>query len=173
MRSGYEHWRWDPILPQKEMPLQVREPPHWLVELPDDGLKTLLDEIYSAFRSGLLGLSVMGTRAVLDRAMQLLGADAADGFARKLMYLESQGKISSRQREDLFVLTDAGSAASHRGWRPEHEDMNIILDVTEDLLKREFTHPPAMARLKSRVPPKPTSVVRLDSRRPRKPPGAS
>jgi hypothetical protein len=168
--SSFEYWRRDPVLPEKGAP-QAREPPHWLVELPNDTLKTLLDETYSALKSGLLALSAMGARAVLDSTMQLLGATPTDGFARKLSHLESQGKISPQQKADLVVLTDAGSAASHRGWRPEPEDMNTILDVIEDLLKREFTRPKAIVRLKGRIPPKPTPVVRLDSRRPGRSPG--
>ena len=57
--SKFRHWRWEPILPEKRAP-QRRERPSWLVDLRDKTLKSLLDETYSALKSGLLALSAMG-----------------------------------------------------------------------------------------------------------------
>ena len=92
-----------------------REPPRWLVEINDGIIRDLIKEVYDALNANLRSIAAMGVRAVLDRTFELAGADAEHGFAQKLASLESQGVISTSEKELLLIITDAGSAAAHRG----------------------------------------------------------
>ncbi len=100
-------------------------------------------------------LAAIGARTVLDHAMVLVGANEADTFADKLKVLQSAGTISSEEKENLVVLTDAGSAATHRGWRPTTEQLATIFDGTEAFLHRAFVLKPAVKAMKASVPPRP------------------
>jgi hypothetical protein len=47
---------------------------------------------------------------------------------------------------------DAGSAAAHRGWRPNHEELNTMIDVVESFLHRSFIVGDGIKKLKAAVP---------------------
>ena len=53
-------------------------------------------------------------------------------------------------------MTDAGSAASHRGWRPEFDDLDTILEAAEAVLYRIDVQPAVAARLRAQVPARPS-----------------
>ena len=53
------------------------------------------------------------------------------------------------------MLVDGGSAAAHRGWRPEPEELNTMIDMVESFLYRSFIVGDGIAKLKAAVPPKP------------------
>lgn len=63
---------------------------------------------------------------MLDKTFELAGADPNHGFAQKLTALEEQTVIAANEKELLLIMTDAGSAAAHRGWKPEPEDLDSI-----------------------------------------------
>jgi Domain of unknown function (DUF4145) len=109
-----------------------RKPPVWLVYIQDQVLRGLLEEVYEAMDADLRSIAAMGIRAALDRTFELAGADPAHGFAQKLAALKEQNVIGAEERELLLIMTDAGSAASHRGWKPEPEELDSILAATED-----------------------------------------
>lgn len=134
-----------------------REPPLWLEKIQDQVLHSLFEEVYAALKAELLSLAAMGVRAALDRTFELAGADPAHGFAQKLSALEAQGVIAAKEKELLLTMTDAGSAAAHRGWKPEPEELDSILDTTEGLLQRVALLGPAAAEIRKRVPPRPKS----------------
>ena len=77
-----------------------------------------------------------------------------DNFPDKLKTLQSDGVISTREKEDLLVLTDAGGAAAHRGWRPEPDQLATILDVVEAFLHRALVLGSAVEKMKASVPRK-------------------
>jgi hypothetical protein len=54
----------------------------------------------------------------------------------------------------MLIMTDAGSAASHRGWKPEPEQLDTILAATEGLLQRVALLGAAAKKIKKRVPPR-------------------
>lgn len=104
-----EHWPYNPP--------SARERPVWIDKLirRDEDIHSLMESVYSALENDLSVLAAIGIRTVFDRASELLGVDPSKSFANKLAELESLGKIGSDQRQTLEVLTDAGSAAAHRG----------------------------------------------------------
>ena len=132
-----------------------REPPVWLLKIDDHVIRSLMDEIYSALDADLRTVGIMGIRAVLDRTFELAGADPTQGFAEKLTALEKLGVISRTEKELLLIITDAGSAASHRGWKPEAEELDSILDATQALLQRIALLGTAAKKMGERMPPRP------------------
>lgn len=134
-----------------------RKQPHWMGQVEDQLVRQLLDEVYSALDADLRTLAAMGVRAVLDRVFGLGGAPDK-GFAPKLQWLTENGVISAAEKDALTVMTDAGSAASHRGWRPEFQDLDTILDAAEALVHRVCVQPEAAQRLKGLVPARPKTA---------------
>jgi hypothetical protein len=132
-----------------------RTPPSWAPQISDTVVQQLLDEVYRALDADLRTLAAMGVRALLDRAFELGGAPAAAGFQQKLRWLTEHGVVSSVERDTLTVMTDAGSAASHRGWRPEFDDLDTILEAAEAVLYRVCVQPAVAQRLVTQVPPRP------------------
>jgi uncharacterized protein DUF4145 len=132
-----------------------RKPPGWLVEIQDEVLRGLLEEVYEALGADLRSIAAMGIRAALDRTFELAGANPAHGFAQKLAALEAQNVIAAKEKELLLIMTDAGSAASHRGWKPEPEQLDTILAATEGLLQRVALLGPAAKKIRDEIPPRP------------------
>jgi hypothetical protein len=144
----------------------TREIPYWLDKVwifwpqADATLVNLLGETYSATNSGLLVLAAIGIRTIIDRSSELLGVDPSKTFACKLAELVRLRKISVSEEEVLGILIDAGSAATHRGWKPAPSELNTMLEVMESFLKRQFISDD-IKKLKEAVPPKNGGKKRL------------
>jgi Domain of unknown function (DUF4145) len=136
-KTGEYNPEFDPTTTYRPAPPRPRrKPPAWLGKIQDQVIRGLLEEVYEALDADLRSIAAMGLRAVLDRIFEFAGADPELGFAKKLAALETQGDIGSREKENLLIMTDAGSAAAHRGWKPEPEELDSILEATETLLQR-------------------------------------
>ena len=133
-----------------------REPPEWAssLDLEDPALGSLFADIYGALNAELRVPAAVATRTAFDRASELLGVDPAIGFGEKLNELIIKGKISGDEKEALAVLTDAGSAAAHRGWRPKPQELDTLIAITESFLHRTFVVSRAAKKLKARIPEK-------------------
>jgi hypothetical protein len=75
-------------------------------------------------------------------------------FAQKLEELEKQGFVGTQNRLFLDAALDAGSAAAHRGYTPESEDINHVMDIIENLLQAVYALERAAQRLKRSTPPR-------------------
>ncbi|WP_363321726.1 DUF4145 domain-containing protein [Sphingomonas sp.] len=137
-------------------PYARRSRPPWFPELTDETIRRLLDETYTALNENLFTVAGMGVRAVLDRAFELAGADPGGRFDEKLNSLRDDGVIGADEHATFVVLTDAGSAAVHRGWRPEPEQLETILVAAEDFLNRVAVMPSKIETLRQAVPPRPS-----------------
>ncbi len=113
-----------------------------------------LDELYEALDADLPILAAIGARTVLDCAMVLKGAPEAAGFDEKLGFLEAEGLVGQGEKELLSILTDAGGAAAHRGWRPQPDDLMTILDGIEAFVQRAFVLGDAVEAIRESVPPR-------------------
>jgi hypothetical protein len=133
-----------------------RRPPRWRYRLPQD-LRALLDEIYQALQNDSRSLATMGTRTLVDMFMLQAIGDTGS-FAKKLNKLRDKGLISPQGRDILEAALDAGSAAAHRGYKPEIGDLVAVMDIVENLLEGAFQLPKVAARLKKSVPPRPKST---------------
>ena len=128
--------------------------PRWSVEIynVDIDLAFLLEEVYTALRSNLRFLAAIGMRTVFDRASGLLNIDTNKTFNDKLKALKGDGYITENDRKALHSLVDAGSAAAHRGWRPEPKSLNQMMDILEIFLQRAFFQENIGAKLEKDIP---------------------
>ena len=117
-------------------------------------LATLLSELYAALDNNLQILSAIGIRTVFDCASELLGCNPNQSFPEKLKELTAGNKISGEEKEILSILTDAGSAAAHRGWKPTQDDINSLMDALEHFLHRTFVLKHELRRVKKNIPPR-------------------
>ncbi len=135
-------------------PVIIRPLPKWFDDLgtKDSVLAEVLKEVYAALQNNLLIVATAGTRILLDRAMVLLLREDSGGFGKKLNNLTDQGIIGQEDRELLSVMTEAGHAASHRGYRPSLDTLVTILDTIENLLHRKFILQPAATGIRNQTP---------------------
>lgn len=135
-------------------PPTVRAKPEWSDKIVDDVLRDVLDELYSALNVGLNVLASVGARTLLDRAGYLLIGDPRGGFEGKLSALVTGGFISTKEKETLDAVADAGNASAHRGYTPTSERLGHIVDIIENFLHRTFILTPAAADIRSSTPPR-------------------
>lgn len=143
---------------------EKRKKPDWLWKLTGDGnLPSLLEEAYSSFNADANVLAAIGLRTVFDHSSELLGIDPNKTFSQKLDELLHQGKIGAEEREILDVLTNAGSAAAHRGWKPSAIQLSTMFDIVEGFVHRNFFIKHAAKRLRETVPQKSKTRKNSDS----------
>ncbi len=135
-------------------PAGDRQPPGWAVEIGyrDRVLGGLFDDVYTALRNNLGVLAAIGMRTVFDRASELLQVDSALPFADKLRVLKDSDHITGNEQRALGVLVDAGSAAVHRGWRPNPRHLDQMMVILESFLHRAFVLEDVGAELENQVP---------------------
>ncbi len=143
-----------------------RTTPNWLTPLgfPQDSsnrLYTALRELYVALDHDLFGLASAGIRTSFDIASELLGVEESLRFSEKLDELVSKSLINGVDRDRLEILTEAGSASMHRGWRPDVSDLDTMVEILEHFIRQAFILPVEQKRLdekakklKGIVPPK-------------------
>lgn len=115
-------------------------------------LVSLLDELYTALDNNLYILATIGMRTVFDCASQKLGTDPSQNFAEKFKELIAGNKIGGEEKEMLSVVTDAGSAAAHRGWTPKEDDIYSLMGTLENFLERTFVLKHNIRRVKKVIP---------------------
>lgn len=122
--------------------------PHEIPPLPE-----LMRETYEALRAGQYRLAAMGLRAIIDVVLAESVGDLGD-FPKKLDAAVEAGHISKTQREALDHAVQLGHAATHRGFKPEEEEMSLALDVVEGVIAALYYHKKHAAKLSARVPPR-------------------
>lgn len=130
-----------------------RRPPLWRWHLPDQ-MKELLGEIYIALYSGSRRLALMGTRTLVDMLLLEEVGDAGT-FDAKVKALRDKGVISERNREVLSTVLDAGSAASHRGYKPTRDELEVVMDVVENVLQSTHHLTRVAEDLRKKIPKRP------------------
>ena len=140
--ENIEYW---PAKSQRERPNWISDPESPLRKI--EGLWKPLNEVYGALENGLIMTATIGVRTVFDICSEALGIDSALSFKLKLEQLAKQGKIGHVDQENLETLVEAGNASAHRGWLPETQELNTILDILEHFLRLSFIDPDARRRL--------------------------
>ena len=143
------------------------QPPKWLSDLEqyDPDLKGLLDEVYSATHDKQIRLLSMGVRSVLDRMMSLaLGGDVGS-FKQKLAVMIKEDHFTAKQADNLEIVIDAGSASTHRGFKPPRELLKEMVIVMESLVREHYITGPMLQTARAKIPPRPSnrSKIRLDT----------
>jgi hypothetical protein len=130
-----------------------RKRPDWLTFLGlEHSLFDLLVETYNALDVDACVLAAVGARTVFDRASQLLKVDSSLTFKQKLDLLHQLGHIGASEREHLDLLTGAGGAAAHRGWKPTTAQLNTVMSIVEALIYRTFVLDREVKKLKKQIP---------------------
>lgn len=130
--------------------------PRWIDDIAerDDQLVRILSEMYAAFDAQSFILASIGLRTALDRSTEVLGIDAGLPFVKKLDALKSGGWIGETEREILGVVTDAGSAAAHRGWTPDAAELAPLVTALELFLQKAFIAGKRALHLRAKIPGK-------------------
>ncbi len=134
-------------------PRVSRHSPEWANELPWE-LKSVLDEIYRSLDANNRRLPMMGARTLVDMMIVEKVGDLGT-FAMGLKALEESGFVSSKNREVLEAVLDAGSAAAHRGHAAKKENVNSTMDIVENMLQAVYLLHDAAQKLKECTPPRP------------------
>ena len=134
-------------------PVVSRHPPEWRFKLPHN-LRLLLEEVYTALDADNRRLPMMGARALVDMVMVEKIGDVGS-FKAKLMKLESEGFVSSKNRYVLEAALDAGSAAAHRGHAAKTPEVLAVMDIVENLLQAVYVLREAAQKLQKSTPPRP------------------
>jgi Domain of unknown function (DUF4145) len=130
-----------------------RKRPDWFTPIDIEArLYDLLKETYNALDVDARVLSVTGARTIFDRASELLKIDPAITFKEKLSELQTQGHISLSELQHLDILTDAGGAAAHRGWKPTPGQLDTVMLILENFIHRKFVIESEAKRLRSELP---------------------
>jgi hypothetical protein len=97
----------------------------------------------------------MGVRSALDHVLtKILGADVG-GFSAKLDEMVKHNHITSRQRDNLETVIDAGSASTHRSFKPPQELLDEMLAVMESIIRDHYITGPMLMTAKTLIPPRP------------------
>ena len=139
-----------------------RKQPPWIYELEDD-VQFVMTEVYSALDNGLCILAAMGARTAIDCLIRDAVGDHGK-FAAGLKALETDGFITQDERGLLLAATDVGSAAAHRGYKPDPQDLGIVVEILENALQKHYITPIHIKSLTAqakgvteKVPPRPPS----------------
>jgi hypothetical protein len=156
-------------------PRIFRRLPPWLSELPaapflspglppsnkekldiKEFIEDLLNEIYVCIQNDCRRSAAMATRALLDQVMVDKIGDKGT-FENKMTEFANKKFISPADR-DTFLETgiEAGSAATHRGFKPTKEDLITLIDIVESVIKSvylPYINEYRANQLKARIPP--------------------
>jgi hypothetical protein len=132
-------------------------PPEWIGELEalDSDLFGLLTEIYSAANDEQVRLLSMGTRTALDHLMTVVLCADYGPFEKKLSEMVTKGHLTAKQKDELETVIDAGSASSHRAFRPPRQLIQAMLATMEGLVQNHYITGPMLKTAARLIPPRP------------------
>ena len=127
--------------------------PAWTDRIPDE-VKVLLREIYASKALGSRALPAMGIRAAIDLvSVKIIGKDLG-AFPVKLKRLLDDQHLTRTQHEALSAVVDAGSAAAHRGFVPDADSLESMLDALNHLLQSVYSLKQSANELREKTPPR-------------------
>lgn len=139
-----------------------RARPAWAIPSPfSPAIDHLYDEVYAALDTDLQVLVAIGIRTLFDAAAAEVGIPSGLTFAEKLTVAAEGRLISDAEAANLSALTDAGSAAAHRGWIPPRSQIALMLDVVEAFLHRTIILGGAAPKIREGVPPRPPRPAKV------------
>ncbi|QNB11545.1 DUF4145 domain-containing protein [Paraburkholderia tropica] len=126
----------------------------WLELSPTDlFVYELLGEIYVALHNDLKSLAAMGVRSLIEKVMISKTGDKGT-FAKNLAEFENLGFVSTKQKERIEAILDAGHATIHRDFKPALSDVITLVDMAEHIVETVYLHESKITALKKRVPPR-------------------
>ncbi len=131
-------------------PPSARPLPTWIDEVPRE-LSEILSEAYSALQAGSCRLAAMGARATLEYLM-LSKIDDQGSFKNNVDEFISKGHLQPALKKTLISSLDVGSAAIHRGYKPDIEVLSELFDIIEGLMESTILFPKKAALIEKSVP---------------------
>jgi len=125
----------------------------WAAKYRDNFIGEILDEIYTALNNNAPRLATMGIRALIEHIMIDKVGDNGK-FKDNLKKFKAQGFLSDNDHDTIKRTIDVGHAAMHRNYCPPSSDLQIILDVTENLIEPIYINPKKTIMITDRVPPR-------------------
>jgi hypothetical protein len=117
-------------------------------------LSLLLDEVYQALAMGSCRLAAMGVRALVEQVMIDQVGDQG-GFKPTIKAFFGEGYVAARQQGAFEkVLIEAGHAAMHRGFNPDPDTIETLLDIVEPLVDEIYFKPQRTAKAEKSIPPR-------------------
>ncbi|WP_272152179.1 DUF4145 domain-containing protein [Tenacibaculum aiptasiae] len=113
----------------------IRVIPKWITNL-ELGFIELLIEIYDSLNNNRIRLAMMGIRTLFDMYIVDKIGDIG-GFKFKLKKLLAEGFITINEQELLDNSLEFGNATIHRGFKPDMNEVNTVLDILENILHKE------------------------------------
>lgn len=107
--------------------------PEWYEKL-QDTQKALIRELDQAIKNGMAALPTMGLRTLLELVMRDHIVDRGT-FTGNLAAFEEAGFITKRQADLIDNVIDAGNAAAHRAYFPNHSDLTTCVDAVRHLME--------------------------------------
>lgn len=145
-------------------PATFREKPKWLytnylseheifiLELKEN-IEHLINEIYIALQNNAPQLALLGVRALLE-AIMLDKVGDKGSFKNNINEFQKAGYISSKQKDVLEPVLEAGHAAMHRGYKPEPREVASLMDITESIIETIYINEYRTKNLSKKLPPR-------------------
>lgn len=135
-------------------PRIARQIPSWFNELKEEKtLLNILTEVYTALQNNLSVLATQGTRTALDIVMTKKIGNTG-GFAKRVDAFIAAGYLQKDLRQTLLDVLDAGSAAAHRGYQPDEQEISEIFDLVEGIIHAVYIMPKKAEKVKAKTPQK-------------------
>ena len=114
----------------------------------------LLDEIYGALAIGAHRIAAMGIRALVERLMIEEVGDKGTFEATIKAFFEDGHVALKQQAMFRETLIEAGHAAMHRGFNPNSDTVNTLLDIVEGIMHSIY-YVPFLAEVANKtIPPR-------------------
>lgn len=131
-------------------PLTSRKKPKWLypsyiaknkifTQVVNGDIENLIDEIYIALQNSAPRLALLGIRALMESIMLDKVGDHGS-FKKNLNQFLGSGYISSKQKEILESVLEAGHAAMHRGYKSDSHEVSNLMDITESVIETIYVN---------------------------------
>ena len=130
-------------------PIPVRIKPEWFDCLPEE-YQSILTEVYQALDHSLLFLTSTGTRTAVDQLIVDKIGDVGS-FEDKISELVERKIIDSGQGEMLLALIDAGSASTHRSYKPDPKHLHHMMDILESIFYSLLIEPAKRKELEDKA----------------------
>ena len=154
----------DPVTGAEEIytryypPPTFRKLPSWINELfllneSEDTISDLMHEINIALQNNAPRLATMGIRALLEMVMIDKVGDKGS-FNANLKAFQDEGYISTKQKEVIEPVLEAGHATMHRAFKADKRDVVHLMDVTESIIETIYINESRVKRLAKKIPPR-------------------
>lgn len=148
---GYEHPFDSPDLQSSYPPRNfIRAEPEWVAQL-DPNLNDLMNQTYMALHVGADRLVAMGTRAALEYTIIDKCGDEGT-FRKNVSQFKKEGYLPQANCDAVIAALDVGSAAIHRGYKPDLEAIVDVFEIVESVIHSVYIVPNAGARRSETTP---------------------